>query len=244
MDKSSNKLYTFSRLEEIASFLLYEAFKYAHSAAEYEVAGLIFGDRTMSIEPEPGWNPPARQEALVDWFQQRGKEDQGDDDVTISRLAEVWHLSLTEAASSDRKLLKTHKFISTDMVGYIINLSACVETVINRHLFHLRESGTLENHLYNSMDKAGILPKVLFAFKDEILSGKISVARLRYLVTLRNNAVHYREASVDAVTPSSEELLGIWREVSDLFGLIEGEPSMEQVELWSKEFEHKWLQHS
>jgi len=241
MDEASKKLYTFSRLEEIASFLLYEAFKYAHLAAEYEVAGIIFGDRIMSIEPEPGWKPPTAPEALVDWLQQRDK-DEDKSDATIDKLTEAWHLSLAEAGSSGRKMPKTREFTSTDIVGHIINLAACVETVINRHLYHLRESGKLENHLYNSLDKAELLPKVLFAFKDEILSRKMSVSRLRHLVTLRNNAVHYKEASVDAVTPSGEELLGIWHEVSDLFGRIEGEPPREQVELWSKEFENKWLQ--
>lgn len=241
MDEDSKKLYTFSRLEEIASFLLYEAFKYAHLAAEYEVAGVIFGDRIMSIEPEPGWKPPTTPENLAGWLQQRDKDDDKSD-ATIDRLTEAWHSALADAGSSGRRLPKTHKFTSTDIIGHVINLSACVETVVNRHLFHLREMGRLENYLYNSLDKSELLPKVLFAFKDEILSKTMSVTRLRHLVSLRNNAVHYKEASVDAVTSSGEELLGIWREVSDLVSRVEGEPSKEQVELWSREFENKWLQ--
>ncbi len=240
MDDLTKRLYTYSRLEEVASFLLYEAFRHAHFAAEYEVAGLIFGERIMAIEPEPGWIPPSMPEGLSAWLRDRDKEE-GVDDATIAKLSEAWHSALADAASSGKRLPKTHRFSSTDVIGHVINLSACVESVVNRHLFQLREVGELDTHYYISLDKAEVLPKVLFAFKEEIMSGRLTTSRLRHLISLRNNAVHFKASSVDEVAPTAEELLGIWREVGQLFGLIDGEPTLEQINQRANEFESKWL---
>jgi hypothetical protein len=42
----------FGTAEQVASFLLHESFHYAHQAAAHEAAGMLFGHRIMSIDPD------------------------------------------------------------------------------------------------------------------------------------------------------------------------------------------------
>lgn len=134
--KQDHPRISFSQFEQVGSFFLYEAFRLAHFSAEYEVAGIIFGESIMSIEPEPGWDPGTLAETLELSLEEEAKEKEPDDrDITITRLAEAWQLAQTEARSSGTKLPKKHRMTAVEMVGHFINLSACVESAVNRHLF-------------------------------------------------------------------------------------------------------------
>ncbi|MCG3120036.1 MAG: hypothetical protein ALAOOOJD_02613 [bacterium] len=281
----------FSKFEEVAEFLLLEAFKYVHSAAEYEVAGILFEEFIMSIVQDAetssdteqlnnnlptssNKNSECKDEigntamnntldisndttnskpkqnhewpiSLTEWVKHRDKmiEDVSDDDSTVM-LAEAWQTAQQNAGSSDRRLLRTHTFKSIDMIGHIINLSACIEAVINRKLYFLRESNKLDNHHYISLDRTELMPKILFIFKEEIFTKNLFTTRLKHLITLRNEAVHYKESSItgeklNTVTP--EELLGIWGEVATLFELVEGLPTKDFMIDLINEFRDKWL---
>lgn len=234
---------SFSQFEQVGSFFLHEAFRLAYYSAEYEVAGVIFGESIMSIEPEPGWDPGTLAETLQLSLEEEEKEKEPDDgDITISRLAEAWHLAQAKARSSGIKLSKKHRMTAVDMVGHFINLSACVESAVNRHLFFLRESGKLEDYHYISLDQASVIAKILFAFKDEALSRKLPTSRIKKLFTFRNQAVHFKESSKDSITPTIEELLAIWREVSQLFHLIKGEPTRQDMDNYIQEFKKRWVE--
>jgi hypothetical protein len=229
--------------EHVASFLLHEAFQFAHQAAAYEVAGELFGERIESIEPEPGWQMPTIPEELTDWLASRDEIDERLlDPATLERMAEAWVTSQQDAYTSGRKIQKMQELRSiTDIVGHVINLGTCIEAVINRHLFLLRESGKLTPDHYIMLDRTEVLPKILFSFKDEIAAKKLHVSRLKYLVSLRNQAVHFRTSSADALAPTCEDLLEVWREVGTVFSLVEGEPTKEDVNELIKEFKNRWV---
>lgn len=231
--------------EQVASFLLHEAFRFAHQAAAYEVAGEMFGERLDSIEPDPNWQMPAIPEELTDWLANRGEIDEKLlDPETLDRLAEAWFTSLEEAFSSGRKIPKSQKLRSlTDVVGHVINLGTCIEAVINRHLFLLKESDKLSPDHYKMLDRTEVLPKILFSFKEQIDKKKLHVSRLKYLVSLRNQAVHFRTTSADALVPTFQDLLDVWREVGTVFSLIKGEPSKKVVDELVKQFKLKWIKH-
>jgi hypothetical protein len=229
---------SFYRLEEAATFFLHDAFEHAYLAAQLEVAGLIFGERIMSIDPEPDWKVPPLPTTLPDLLR---SEVQVISDATASRLAQAWEEAQITASSSGRRLAKTHAIESIEIVGHIINLSACVESVINRHLFFLRESEKLAAHHYASLDRTETIPKILFAFKDEILSKQFSTSRLKHLFRLRNQAVHFKASSARSIRPTVEELLGIWREVAQLLELVEGEPTQQQINELADAVASKWF---
>ena len=127
-------------------------------------------------------------------------------------------------------------------MGHVINLAVCVESVVNRHLFLLKESGQLENHHYTSLDRTEVLPKVLFAFKEEILGKKLPISRLKYLYKLRNQAVHFKASSAHSIEPTVEDLLETWRDVGQLFALVEGEPSQQQISQLAQRVSDRWFE--
>lgn len=244
MDK--DPLIGFGISEHVATVLLHEAFRFANEAAAYEVAGQLFGERIEVIDPEAGWKFPEIPTGLTDWLASRAEiDDKLLDPVTSSRMAEAWHLAQRDAYSCGRKIARTQKLQSiTDIVGHVINLSTCVEAVINRHLFLLRESGSLPNDHYLMLDRTEILPKVLYCFKEDIARKKVHISRLKYLVSLRNQAVHFRTSSAGALLPTCQDLLEVWREIGAIFGKIEGEPTEQDVNDLVNEFSGKWLKGS
>jgi hypothetical protein len=205
---------SFAQLEEAATFFLYSAFEHAYTAAKLEVAALIYSERIMSVEPEPDWVVPQLLPTLPEILKELAHKDvQVISDATARKLAQAWEEAQTAALSAGRRLDKRHSIRSIEIMGHIIDLAACVETVINRHLFLLREASKLENHLYASLDRAEVIPKILFAFKNEIESKVLPTSRLVNLFRLRNQAVHFKASNIDLIKPTIEELLGIWKEV-------------------------------
>ncbi len=192
----------------------------------------------MSIDPEPDWKVPPLPATLPELLR---SEIQVLSEATTSRLAQAREDAQIAASSSGLRLAKTHAIGSVEIVGHIINLSACVESVINRHLFFLKESGKLENHHYSSLDRTEVIPKILFAFKDEILSKQLSISCLKRLFRLRNQAVHFKASSARSIKPTVEELLGIWREVARLLEFVEGEPTQQQVNELADAVASKWF---
>lgn len=243
-ESEKDPLIGFGISEHVASFLLYEAFKFGHQAAAYEVAGILFGERIESINPEPGWKLPSTPETLTDWLAQRNEiDDKILDPITSDRLAEAWQSSLRDSYSSGRKIPNTQRLTSTtDIVGLVINLGTCIEAVVNRHLFLLRESGKLARDHYIMLDKTELLPKILFSFKEAISQKKIHISRLKYLVSMRNQAVHFRTSSVDALVPTCEDLFAVWRELGLLLSHIEGEPTKEYLDHLIGKFTTRWIQ--
>jgi hypothetical protein len=119
---------TFSKLEEVAEFLLVEAFKYAHAAAEYEVAGIIFGEQIMSIDSNSEESPNETllfhkwPTSLTEWLKDRDMMDDSiADDDTTALLADAWQSAQLNANSSGKRLSKTHTFSSIDVIGHVIN---------------------------------------------------------------------------------------------------------------------------
>lgn len=127
---SKDPLIGFGISEQVATFLLHEAFRFVYEAAVYEVAGELFAERIESIDPEPGWKLPEIPEGLTDWLASRTEID-GEllDPITTARLAEAWRLSQQDAYSCGRKIPKTQKLQSlTDVVGHVSDQPASVSS--------------------------------------------------------------------------------------------------------------------
>lgn len=131
--------------------------------------------------------------------------------------------------NSSRKLGKQQRIASIYVIGHIINLAAFIETLSNHKLYYLCVSGTMDEKYYNSMERVEVLPKIMFLFKAEILSGKLNIGGIKYLFKMRNHAVHYKGTSNGVLTPSIEELLNIWREIDSLLEFTRVDLGMEEM---------------
>jgi len=235
----------FGAAEEVAVFLLHESFEYAHRAAAHEVAGILFGDRIMSIDPDPSWKMPEIPDTITEWLKRREEIDETVlDPITIQRMSDAWQAAQRDAWESDKQLENGHALTSiTDIVGYVINLTVCLESILNRHLFLLRESNELSPDHFKSIDRAELLPKLLFCFKDEILARRLHTSRIKQLVSLRNRAVHYRVDETGSLSLNVEDMIGIWRELGEVVALTTGEPTQNDIQELAEHFIKRWVPH-
>ena len=233
----------FGTAEYVANFLLQESFQYAHQAAAYEVAGILFGERIMAIDPDPSWKMPEIPQSLTEWLKSRDEIDKTIlDPVTTERMSEAWHTAQRDAWDSGKKLDSAQPLTSvTEVVGYAVNLTVCLESILNRHLFLLRESGELSPDHFKSVDRAELMPKLLFCFKEQILSRRLSVSRIKQLVSLRNKAVHYRVDEFSSLSLKVIDMIGIWQEFGGILALTSGEPTQDDIQGFAGEFIDRWV---
>ncbi|MEM7761114.1 MAG: hypothetical protein AAF298_23745 [Cyanobacteria bacterium P01_A01_bin.40] len=228
----------------VANFLLYESFRYAHDAAQYEVASILFGKKLKNIEPvDSNWEYPEIPQSLDNWIINQGMIiDSILDPKTTKLLSDAWYSSLKDASTSKIKISKSRQLSSTtDIVGHIVNLTICLEASLNRHLFYLRESQQLEAQYYASIDRSELMPKILFCFKEQIVEKTVHIDRIKQLVSMRNRSVHYRVDSPESLQPYVEDLLGIWHQLGQLFDLMYGEPNKSDIHKLANNFTTQWV---
>ncbi len=239
----NNPIVGFGIAENVANFLLHEAFYYVQEAATIEVASIIFSERIANIDPDPSWKIPEVPEQLVDWLSSQDEILENIiDPSTSEKLSKAWSTSLKDAVSSEKKIPKNKRFQSTEnMVGHVINLTVCLEASLNRHLYFLRESNQLEPFHYKSIDRSELMPKLMFCFKEKIINKNIDVSRIKQLVSFRNSAIHYRINTPEFLQISSEDLISIWSQMGKIFSLIEGELTESDLQELTADFADKWV---
>lgn len=94
-------------------------------------------------------------------------------------------------ANSSRKLARHQRIESIHVIGHVVNLAAFIETLSNHKLYYLCASKKMDEKYYSSMERVEVLPKIMFLFKAEILSGQLNIGGIKYLFKMRNHAVHY-----------------------------------------------------
>jgi len=233
----------FGTAEYVAIFLLQESFRFANQAAAYEVASMLFEERISDIEPDPTWEAPNIATSLTKWLKTRNDIDNTIlDPVTSKRMWDAWQTAQNESWVSSKKLKKNQLLASIpDVVGYVVNLTVCLESILNRHLYFLRESNKLSPDHFISIDRAEIMPKLLFCFKEDILQKNLHISRIKRLVSLRNKAVQYRVEEFDSLSLHIEDMIGIWHELAQIFALISGEPTSNDIQNMIEDFLERWI---
>lgn len=85
------------------------------------------------------------------------------------------------------------------------------------------------------------MSKLLFAFKEDVLSGQFPISRIKRLFRLRNYAMHFKAVTASSIIVTTEEMIAIWNEVGQLFERIEGEPTKEMIEHFRDQVAKKWF---
>lgn len=233
----------FGIAENVAQFLLQQAFYYVNEAAQIEVASELFGQRIENISPDLSWQVPEIPEKLEDWLKSKDQiTDNILDPITLKKLSKAWYSSLDDAYKSNIKIRKIKQLQSTEnIVGHVINLTVCLEASLNRHLYFLRESNQLEPFHYNCVDRSELMPKLMFCFKEQIINKDIDISRIKQLVSFRNKSIHYRIDTPEFLQVSTEDLISIWNQVGNIFALIDGEPTELHIEELIKDFTERWI---
>lgn len=241
---STDPIASFGTAEQVATFLMEEAFHYIHSAAEYQIASILFGQRIMNIDPDPHWKYPEAAISLTDWVERKNELiGRALDPATAELMSAAWLSSQEDALTCGLRLPKNAKLQSlTDVVGHVVNLTICLESILNRHLYFLVKAGDLDTDLYRSIDRAELMPKLLFCFKNEIETKDLYVSRIKQLIGFRNHSVHYRIESPDSLLPASEDLIEIWKQFGNILSLTSGEPTQSLLCSYVDDYVTRWIE--
>jgi hypothetical protein len=190
--------------------------------------------------PGPNYVPPRQPESIAEWLEEVPEQQPPNYQEQIEEGLR-FDRALEDANDYGWRIDMSHTLGSHDLAAHIIFLTTLVEVVVNRQLFFLGETGRIVPEMRAGIDRGEVIPKIIFCFKEEILSGNLTISRIKRLVTLRNKAVHYREDSTASIRMTVEELIATWREIAKLLALCPGEPTPEQMEYAIARFRAKWF---
>lgn len=142
-------------------------------------------------------------------------------DETLERLSNAWIESQREAEYTDIKFPVKQELKGRDLLGHVTNFAFVIEILVNRHLFILNLHNEVDDFTFNSLDKASVLVKLLYLFKDEVKNKEINPDRISNLFKLRNLAVHFTRNNSQKFKTTIEELVGIWKEASILMSVMD-----------------------
>ena len=215
------------QLTEAATHFLHTSFQHLATSLRLECAGIVFEREIQSIDPPEDWEGPNLSESESDLL---NLDEEILPEETLEKLAAAWDNAQNRAFTGEVTVPIDHTIKRVEIASHILNLYSVVETVINRHLHSEKEAGRLDDGVYQSLDRARLLSKMVYVFKEEISSGEFRMDRFKHLNTLRNAAVHYRSESRDRLMPSVKDLTYIWKHVCEILELLGGEPTKEELE--------------
>jgi hypothetical protein len=228
----------FHGLEEVALYFVRCAFEEISIAFRDGLADRLFAQKIDGIDAPENWSVPALPSDLETWLEANIEVLP---EETIDAFSNAFDKSHEEAATTELRLAPQDRISSIALVGHVINLAAFVESFMNRQLFYMSETGQLEPDFYKALDRTEAIPKLLFVYKSQIEAKTLSPSRITQLFRLRNKAVHSKAGDREGLTVTVEDLLGIWKAVSQLLDYGKGQPTREDFDDLTSAVSKRWL---
>lgn len=221
-DNEDKILSSYTNMSEAIRFFLHESFRHLENEIRYYIASDLYGEKLKSIDITED------DKKISDEFGNKIKDhldlihlDESPlTDETLTRLSNAWVDSQREAEFIDKRFLVNQELKGRDLLGHITNFAFVIEILVNRHLFILNLHNEVDSFTFNSLDKASVLNKLLYLFKDEIKKKEINPDRISNLFKLRNLAVHFTRDNSNRFKTTIQELIDIWKESSRLMDLM------------------------
>lgn len=216
-------LSTYSKLAEAARFYLDESFRNVDNALITELSGILFAKKIQEIDPTEKDKEIAGNTQMPENHIHVMQNEHGEvmTDETIGKLADAWSLAQFEALRQPHTFSKNHVINAIELLGHINYLAFFVETLTNRHLLFLQQTGVLDNFTYNNLSLAKILNRLIFVCKEELETNKIQLNEIANLFSLRNKTVHYTPDNALAFKTDIASLIRIWNQTIKLLKLFE-----------------------
>lgn len=131
---------------------------------------------------------------------------------TINSLSEAYAKGVETSKKNTNKFPQNHTIESTLIISHINNFGFFIETLTNRHLLFLKHSKLIDEFSYKRIEKARILERLIYIFKDRLTLNKLHLNELSNLFTLRNKTVHYTPDNSISLKPKISELIQIWNQ--------------------------------
>lgn len=215
-----------SGLDEAAHYFLHQSYKELYSALADERAGLLFNELADAVDVPDDWKLPELPRSNLELLAFDGDVIPPE---TTRALVDAWNEAQREAETSGPKLTREHTVVSVAIAGHVVNLFLCVEAITNKHLLYLREAGEISGDTYKALDSAGVIPRLMFLYRDQVQQGTLHLGHLRTLARMRNDAVHYRGRSRSKLAVKLKTLIDVSTAVGSLLGIVDDTPSEETL---------------
>jgi len=216
-------LSSYTDLSEAIRFFLHESFRHIENEIRYHIASHLYGEKLKRIDTtDEDHNASSGLEGRLDNPLELIRFDGNPlSENTLTKLAVAWNEAQIEAKLVDMTFPVTQELKGRDLMGHVTNFAFVIEILINRHLFIMNLQHEIDNFTFNTLDKASVLNKILYLFKNEIKESKINPDRISSLFKLRNLAVHFTRDNSQRFRTTLQELVEIWKESSRLMELID-----------------------
>jgi hypothetical protein len=209
---SKHEIDTYSKLELGGTFFLQESFNYLHTALKYEFASILFSKELDAIKPsKEDRNIMDKTHLPVDavGILQSNIPDILTDE-TSSLMSKSWQKSQFRAETEKHKFELNHRIDSIEILGHLNNFGFFIETLVNRHLLFLRQTGIIDEFSYARISISRIMERLIYIFKDDLNNNKVHLNEITNLFSLRNKTVHFTPDNAIALKPKISELIQIW----------------------------------
>jgi hypothetical protein len=241
-------LETYTKLAEGAQFFLDESFKYIDETLKSETASLIYSKLLDKIEPNEEDKEIFQNTDFTDNTIQLLQSEVGAvlSNDTLETFNIAWKKANILSERYSHKFKLNHKIDSIEILGHLNNLGFFIETLTNRHLLFLSQNNIIDDFSYSRISTAKIMERLIFIFKEEIITKKIHLNEITNLFSLRNKTVHYTPDNSIALKPSISELIQIWNQCKKTIEKFEKVEKINehkfslQIDQNIKEFKNKW----
>lgn len=216
--KESDHLSTYGKMGEAADFYLYEAFLHADRAFEYQLSSYYFSELLNKIDPSLEDREVAAKtnySSNTVEFLRSGLDDPLTEE-TLNKIHIAWQVAQENAMKNSHHFEAKTEINNIFLLGHVNNLGFFLETLVNRHLLFLNMDKKLNDFSYKTLERAQILNRTIYIFKEEFDAGKLHLDKISRLTKLRNSAVHYTPENANSFKVTLEELLSIWKQLASI----------------------------
>jgi len=239
---------TYSKLALGASFFLEESFMYLHRSLKNDFASILFSQSLDNLEPSeedmnlfdkfelPDTHIGILQSEMPDMIS----------NTTSEKMAKAWEQSRKKSETTKHKFKLDHQIESIEILGHLNNFGFFIETIINRHLLFLNQTGVINDFSYSRISISKIMERIIYIFKEELNSNKIQLNEIQNLFRLRNKTVHFTPDNAKVLKPRISELIKIWEQCRKLIDELEKKENFnehnfsEQIQYYANGIRHKW----
>ncbi len=209
---NKHEIETYSKLQLGGAFFLQESFHYLNTALKYEFASILFSEELNSIEPSTEDRDIIDKTNLpVDTV---GILQSNIPDIltneTSDLMSNAWQKSQFRAETEKHKFGFNHRIDSIEILGHLNNFGFFIETLVNRHLLFLNQTGIIDDFSYTRISISRIMERLIYIFKNDLSNNKVHLNEIKNLFSLRNKTVHFTADNAIALKPKISELLQIY----------------------------------
>ena len=221
--KEKHSLETYERLAIGGIFYLEESIRYLNMALKNDFASILFNDALKDLEPNESDRKIIEKVKLPDYHIDVLQSEIPDilTNETTIYMEKVWENARKLAESKKHKFDHNHRIKSIEILGHLNNYGFFLETLINRHLLYLNQSGIIDNFSYRRISEAKIMERLIYIFKDDLQNNTVQLNEIQKLFRLRNKTVHFTPDNAQSLKPKISELNQIWNQTKTLLKKLE-----------------------